>query len=354
MRTLDILFLLGRPLGPVYSMIMSMRARLYSRRLFSVNTFDIPVVSVGNLTMGGTGKTPMVAALAEHFVQQGRRVAIVSRGYGGSVREPVNVVSDGETTFLSPGEAGDEPVMLARSLPGVVVLTGRKRALPCRHAIERFNVDIIILDDGFQHMAVERDLNLVLFNATSLAGNSRVFPGGELREPVSALNRADAFIITGLTDENRARALAFSQLLRSRFSQQPVFTTTTKPSSLVPLRPADETVRTPSLPLFAFSGIAHPERFYAQLEGCGYQIQGELSFQDHKEYSQGEMRKIEKHARASGAKGIVTTFKDAVKLEQVQFSLPVFYLKISSLCDDAFWDFVYDKTVSKEPADSSV
>jgi len=134
--------------------------------------------------MGGTGKTPCVQFVSRYMQQKGYKVAIVSRGYGGSAHEKVNLVSTGEKPLLSAEEAGDEPRLHADLLPGVTVATGIVRKLTCQYVVDQLNCDAIILDDGFQHLGVQRDINLVLFNSSTLAGNSRVFPGGDLREPV--------------------------------------------------------------------------------------------------------------------------------------------------------------------------
>jgi len=187
------LYLLGRPFSPLYSTVMMLRASLYDRHFFRRYKLEAPVISIGNLTMGGTGKTPVVSHLATFLQGQGYRPAIISRGYGGEAGNRVNVVSDGKTIYLDAKQAGDEPRLLAETLPGIPVLTGIVRVLPCRHAIHAMGCNILLLDDGFQHLAVDRDINIVLFSAATLAGNSRVFPGGDLREPVSALRRADVF-----------------------------------------------------------------------------------------------------------------------------------------------------------------
>ncbi|MHB8151111.1 MAG: tetraacyldisaccharide 4'-kinase, partial [Desulfobulbia bacterium] len=164
----------------------------------------VPVISIGNLTLGGTGKTPMVRYVTRLLLDRGVRPAIVSRGYGGKAAGRINIVADRTKTLLPPEMAGDEPFMLAEVLPGVPVLTGSQRARVARHAVEAFGANLIVMDDGFQHLALRRDLDLVLFSARTLLGNGRVFPGGELREPLSALGRAHAFVITGVDASNRS------------------------------------------------------------------------------------------------------------------------------------------------------
>ena len=161
--TRDFYYSLGRPFSPLYSAAMRLREKLYQKNIFKSTAFDVPVISVGNLTLGGTGKTPMVQFLARLLLDNGFRPAIISRGYGGATKERINIVSDGKEIFLDASYVGDEPRMLAESLPGVPVLTGIVRKLPAAEAV-RMGANVLLLDDGFQHMAIRRDLDIVLFN----------------------------------------------------------------------------------------------------------------------------------------------------------------------------------------------
>ena len=172
-------FGLGRPFSPLYSFAMRVRESWYQKGILNSVSFDVPVISIGNLTMGGTGKTPTVKYLAGLLQERGYRPAIISRGYGGATNERVNIVSDGNAILLDADYVGDEPRMLAEALPDVFVLTGVVRKLPAARAVE-MGADVLILDDGFQHLAIQRDVDLVLFHADTLAGNSRVFPGGNV------------------------------------------------------------------------------------------------------------------------------------------------------------------------------
>ncbi len=293
--------------------------------------------------MGGTGKTPTVQMIAKMLIANGNRPVIVSRGYGGTSKDPVNIVSDGEALMLTATEAGDEPFMLASSVKGLPVLTGKKRSLPCQYACDKMQIDTIVLDDGFQHLGVKRDLDIVLFNATTLAGNSRVFPGGELREPVSALNRADAFLLTGITDENRNRAEAFSQLLEKRFDNTPVFLLPNKVSGIVNVH--GEPVRREDLniPLFAFSGIAHPERFLHQLKDSAFNIVGNVNFKDHATYNIKTQQEIINTALKHKAKGLITTQKDSVKLGKLPDKLPLYSLAIEADPPEGLVEFILSK-----------
>jgi tetraacyldisaccharide 4'-kinase len=323
---------------------MKLRSALYRQGVFRRYKMEVPVISIGNLTMGGTGKTPIVSYLATFLQGQGYRPAIISRGYGGAAGNKVNVVSDGNTIYLDARQAGDEPRLLAETLPGIPVLTGIVRALPCNHAIHTLGCDILLLDDGFQHLAVDRDINLVLFSAESLAGNSRVFPGGDLREPVSALLRCDAFLLTGTTAGNKERADRFAALLQSRFPLKPVFF-----SSYTAAGAKEEEGNTAlpltalPTPLYGFCGIARPEAFRQSLIDQGIPLSGFIGLRDHQPYTPRLLRQIQKEALDSGARGIITTAKDMVKLKDQAFPLPLFSLQMLTHIDDGLKSFILEK-----------
>lgn len=344
-KALDLLFFFGRPFSPLYSGLMKSREKLYHKEIFRRYSLPIPVIAIGNLVLGGTGKTPTVQHVAQLLLDNGYHPAIISRGYGGQSKKAVNVVSDGENIFLSPQMAGDEPCMLAHSLPGVAVLTGARRIFPCRHAIDRLHADIIILDDGFQHLAVKRDIDIVLFDSTTLAGNSRVFPGGHLREPISALNRCHAFLLTGETVTNRARGDKFANLLQQRFPGRPVFISSSDAYELK--RPvAGKSV---SGKFFGFCGIANPARFQQSLTDYGIEFVGFQALKDHAPYTQAMASQLSEKAINCGAENLITTEKDYVKLHNFNFSLPLYVLKVRPKHEPAFDLFLLDelKKISK-------
>ncbi len=338
------LFFLGRPFSPLYSAVMKTREALYNKGLKRRHQLPVPIISVGNLTMGGTGKTPVVAYLASLLLEKGFKPAIISRGYGGAAGNKVNVVSDGKTIFLDAAAAGDEPCFLAKTLPGVPVLTGIVRILPCRHAIDELNCDILLLDDGFQHLSVQRDLDLVLFSAAKLAGNSRVFPGGDLREPVSALKRSHCFMLTGVTDTNRDRCTQFSELLRQRFPSKPVFFSSYLPIAANELG-SDEVHNTATLPspLYGFCGIAQPELFRNSLKKNNIPLSGFMALKDHQPYARNLLKKLSRQAEESGAQALITTEKDLVKLQKDSFQLPCFALKMEVRPEPSFVNFINEK-----------
>lgn len=340
MDAIRTLFFFGRPFAPLYATIMRARAWLYKKGFIRSHRLPVPVVSVGNLTMGGTGKTPTVQLLANFFLQNGFRPAVVSRGYGGTAKNDVNIVSNGKDIMLSPEESGDEPYMLAVSVPGLTVLTGAKRINPCRYACCELGCDIILLDDGFQHLAVQRDLDIVLFNATTLAGNCRVFPAGELRESFSALARADLLLLTGLSQDNKANADKFMGHLHQHCKHAPIYSTENTVGGLFTAdgKPAEKHI---SQNVFhAFCGIAHPERFECSLRQFGIQIAGISLLRDHAVYSREILNTLSDQARANGATALVTTEKDWVKLKTFPQTLPLYYLAIRPEPVPEFFPFI--------------
>ncbi len=316
-------FFMGRPLSPLYSAAMKLRALLYQKNILTSQRLEVPVISVGNLSMGGTGKTPMVIYLGRFLAERGFRPAVVSRGYHGKAKGPVNIVSDGNQILMQPYEAGDEPVLISTRLPGTVVATGKKRSLVGEEVIRAHDCNLVLMDDGFQHLKLDRDIDLVLFDADHFAGNSRVFPGGELREPVSALHRCDAFIITGVTEYNLGRAGKCEELLQERFGGKPVYKMSPTYSNfyrydISPSSINKSVVARSDIPeyLFAFSGIAQADRFYKMAEQQGITLAGRKSFRDHHLYGADDIMNLTHLAIQAGAEGFLSTEKDIVKFSE--------------------------------------
>ena len=338
------LFAIGRPFSPLYAALMRLRARAYEYGIFKQHRLSVPVVSVGNLTLGGTGKTPIVQYIASQLQGKGYHPAIISRGYGGKARQPINIVSDHKQIYLDAYTAGDEPRLLAENLPGIPVLTGEVRKLPARRAVQ-MGADLLILDDGFQHLAIHRDLDLVLFNGDYLAGNSRIFPGGDLREPVTALQRCHGFILTAITAANRERASRFAELLTSRFPNRPVFFADYSPSHLISRQPdgteTEEQHQTVStLPLLAFCGIARPQAFWDTLSRIDIHPRATETFKDHHRYTEHDIARLAAAAKRVEARALITTEKDFVKLRHHQLDLPLICLTMTASLDREFKKFV--------------
>ena len=311
-----------RPLSALYDRVLEARARRYADGRSSSERLPLPTVSVGNLTVGGTGKTPFVLHLAERFLSRGSRPAILSRGYGRRSSEVV-VVSRGEGPLVPPDEGGDEPVLLAWRLPGAIVVVAPKRADAARAALA-LSPDVFLLDDGFQHLSVQRDLDLVLLDARDPFGGGRYPPFGRLREPASALARAGAIVFTraggGHPDEKARREVA------RRNPSAPQFTAFIRPDGLVG---ADGAIaaRPPSRPL-AVSGIAHPDEFLRTLDSMGIVPAETLAFEDHRRYGSADVERIVQAARAAEADGVLTTEKDLVKLSG-RLPLPLFAVRLT-------------------------
>lgn len=337
---LSSLFFFGRPFAPLYSLFMRCRSRLYRSDMLSRERIPAPVVSVGNLTMGGTGKTPCVRLIARLLAEHRLKPAIISRGYGGTAKGAINVVSDGTTIHLDAQTAGDEPFLLADSLPGIPVLTGVSRSLPCRFAVEKFGCNVLILDDGFQHMHVYRDIDLVLFNVRNPLGNSRVFPGGELREPISALARAHAFILTGVESELHSQAEIFADFLTKQFHGRPCFFSSSTATECSDTNGSSASLDQISESVYAFCGIANPLRFQETLKRSNLQIHGFTALRDHQVYDQQLLEKISSHAMASGAQALITTEKDMVKLRSLSSPLPIYSLILDLAIESNFTDFL--------------
>ena len=354
LNSLDLLFWVGRPISPLYGLVMKLREKLYKKCIFHQYRLPVPVISVGNLVLGGTGKTPTVRYLAELLKSQGYRPAVISRGYGGKLNNRINIVSDTCAVYLDPEQSGDEPYMLARSLPGIPVLTGKRRIHPSRVAIDKYNSDILILDDGFQHLALHRDIDIVLFDGTNLAGNSRIFPGGVLREPVSALERCDVFLLTGITGDNREKAERFGALLQKRFTKKPVFYSSIGNYCLKGHAAEASIDFEEKHKYYAFCGIANPARFENSLKSLGVRVTGFQALPDHSLYNQRLLDTICENALRSGAQVLVTTEKDFVKIQKFITSLPLTVLEIRAQEDRAFDSFIFetlqslqDKTTAK-------
>lgn len=329
------LFRIGRPLGPLYGALMRLRAGAYRRGWLRSERLDVPVVSVGNLTLGGTGKTPMVIQVVRRLQGMGLRPAVVSRGYGGRARAPVNVVSDGEQQLLSADLAGDEPRLLAESLPGAVVVTGRRRAVAARYAIDQLGAQVIVLDDGFQHLALQRDLDLVLFKGPDFLGNGRIFPGGDLREPFPALARAQGFVLTGVDQSLVSTTAAFRDSLARAFPGRPIFLAPFQSAGLLPANALAVGREGSCGPALAFCGLANPEPFRNSLTGL-VELKGVTVFADHYAYRAADLAELVGQARRQGAEALITTAKDLVKIRALDCPLPLYVLPVELALPDDF------------------
>ena len=290
-----------------------LRQWLYGRGVLKTKRLPCKVVSVGNITAGGTGKTPMATYVARLVWRLGHDVAVVSRGYGGSAGKKGGIVSNGREILMGPGEAGDEPYMMASNLNGIPVIVGRDRFEAGMTAIRNFGTHVIVLDDGFQRIQLARDINIVLLDATRPLGNGFVLPRGPLREPISALSRADIFVLTRCD----AELSAGSKHITKMAGDKPIFQTAHVPFVKETVFPEGTPRNVESLlgrRVFAFSGIAENSQFRRTVESFGCHVSGFMGFPDHHPYADGDLAAIRDAAAASGAESVLTTEKDHVRI----------------------------------------
>ncbi|MGH9841279.1 MAG: tetraacyldisaccharide 4'-kinase [Blastocatellia bacterium] len=321
----------------LYELGVRSRIALYERGILTTHKLQAPVISVGNLTVGGTGKTPCVAFLARLLRDAGHDVAILSRGYKRSSEGRVEV-SNGRDILCEPSESGDEPYLLAKLCPGVRVIVDRDRYAAGRWLEERTKISAFILDDGFQHLRLSRDLDLLLVDASEPLAEAKMVPFGRLREPLAGLRRADAVIVTR-SDRRFDREALEATVTRHCRPRTPVFYARHEMTALRRLdgeervAPADFMHR----PVAAVSGIAKPDHFVNDLSRAGMGIVLRRDLDDHHRYLRGEFALIVESARAAGAEAIIVTEKDAANLsdELVRSSaLPVYAAQIEFRCED--------------------
>ena len=331
-----------RLLAPLYARGASWRRSWYGRHPEARRRLARPVISVGNLAVGGSGKTPVVAALAQWLLSEGERPSILSRGYARKRGvDGIVVVSDRQRVLEPVARSGDEPQMLARALPGVPVLAGSDRFVAGRIAEHRFECTVHLLDDGFQHFGLHRDVDLLLVSAGDLSDS--VLPAGRLREPLEAAKAADAILVTG--PDADAADVAARLGVRRGFD---VIVAYGAPRFLEPfgaLVPHSTGRRA-----LAVAGIARPARFFDAARAQGWEVVQELAFRDHHWFSESDLKRMLSTARAANAGVILTTEKDAMRL----LALPLApiprtfaYLPMTVTVEPAaeFREFVRDRLV---------
>jgi tetraacyldisaccharide 4'-kinase len=332
----------------LFNCVVQLRLWLYRKRIFRDHPLGCLVVVVGNLTVGGTGKTPVVEKFARALRDRGRKVAILSRGYKSKAppfwkkawygithtdEPPPRVVSDGQNVFLDSEQAGDEPYMLARNLPGVVVLVDKNRVKAGAYAIKQYGCDTLVLDDGFQYLHLKGRLNLLLVDKTNPFGNGHLLPRGILREPVKHLKRANYIF---LTKSNGRRDPELEAVIARHKPDADVIECAHRPQYLqrMDVKPGAAAGREPLSWLkgrrtFAFSGIATPESFEKFLRDLGALLVGRERFLDHYRYAPEDLEELYDAAERERAECLVTTEKDAVRISDAAGSpLPVYYLRL--------------------------
>jgi tetraacyldisaccharide 4'-kinase len=297
-----------------YQGAVRLRVRLYHKNVLKQKGLPCKVLSIGNITVGGTGKTPMVEYVANLLQRLGLKVAVISRGYGGNAHRFGGIVSDGTTTFMGRQASGDEPQLLASKLKGIPLLVGRDRYRAGIEAIARFGVSVLVLDDGFQHLALKRDLNLLLVDSTRPFGNGHCIPRGPLREPVDQIKRASALILTRWQGVRYGEAQG--AILDTHAPGRPIFRCTHVAERLF-VAGEEKAIALATLEgkrLFAFSGIARNDSFRETVASLGGDIVDFIEFSDHHRYAPRHMKSIWERAADHKADSIITTEKDLVNL----------------------------------------
>ncbi len=325
------------PASAVYGLGAGLKAWAYESGLIKPKRLPCRVISVGNITAGGTGKTPMAIEIARMLTEKGIKTAVLTRGYKGASEGSVRVVSDGQGGILPASEAGDEPALIARSLlaSGVPVVMGSDRYRAGMLAWERFRPQAVILDDGFQHLRLHRDLNILLMDSAHPFGNGHVIPMGYLRGPKKGGKGADLIIFTGAgnvptgaLEEVKSYALSGTSMLNAQYL----------PISIYDIRTREEKPleAVAGKGIFAFCGIANPGSFSLILHRLNGRITGSAGFPDHYAYTEGDIKHLLEKAKESGAEMILTTEKDTVKLEGLlPENTEIYALKAALKIDDA-------------------
>ncbi len=329
------------PLGRGYAWLMRLRQRAYSQGLFRCFALPVPVISIGNLTLGGEGKTPVTLSLARGLYQRGKKVAVLSRGYKAKVSAPL-VASRGQGPLAGPEVIGDEAYLLASKLP-VPVVVGRQRVAAGALAVREFQPDLLLLDDGFQHLRLFRDIDLVLFAADHPGVlKEPVFPAGRLREPKEALGRASAFLITKTNIYPKGAAQLFVEL---RTYARPIFEIPFSSAGMVSLRHWPQgPFENPSGKALAFCGLAKADSFWKVLRETGVELVATKKFPDHHLYRKKDLEELLALKTQCQAQFLVTTEKDAVKLRAYLHELPNCYvLVLEPQIPQNLWDFLEDQ-----------
>ncbi len=321
------------PLSALYGAITRTRLSLYRRGTFRTTSLDRPVISVGNITTGGTGKTPLVEWVARTVAAEGKKVCILTRGYA---RENPNrrvLVSDGKSILSTPAEAGDEPVLLARNLSGVAAVISDADRVPAGEgAIKHLGTDCFVLDDGFQHLRLARDLDIVAIDATNPWGGGNLLPYGRLREFPRGLSRADCVVITRSDQVDTIDSLRAE--LKNLTGDRPLFVSRMKTLKVLSLNHASGASQD-RVRFAAFCAVGNPQSFYSHLLRDGYQLVFKKAFPDHHMYSQTEVDSLIRLARKAGAERLITTAKDAVKLETLDIPMPCFVMNIEIFIENS-------------------
>ena len=328
MRTLAL-----SPLAGLYDAVTFFRNKAFDVGFLRTEKVAVPVIAVGNLTAGGTGKTPIVEYLVAYLIKRGKKVAVLSRGYGRSSRGVV-VVSGGNGVCADAAEGGDEAVQVARKFPGAVVVVAERRIKGARRAVEEFGAEVLVLDDAFQHRYLHRDCNILVIDASKDLRLELPLPAGRRREPLSGIRRADVIIWAG--GESGATLAELGRLVQQWF-EGPMVRAVVDAQGFVHAGSGQrmEPRVFAAQRVLAFSGIGNPGRFAETVAATGTELTGWVTFQDHHRYDGGDIQGLLETFRTSHADLMLTTEKDAVRMmaddeirENFLAQFPVWYLPV--------------------------
>ncbi|HEX8287201.1 MAG TPA: tetraacyldisaccharide 4'-kinase [Pyrinomonadaceae bacterium] len=353
-------------LSRLYGKITDFRNTLYEKEVLKSFSLGAKTVSIGNITVGGTGKTPLVAFVARNLAKSGEKVCILTRGYGRENPKKRVLVSDGETILAAVKQAGDEPLELARKLLGAaIVVADANRVAAAKWAREKFGATVFVLDDAFQHRKAKRDLDVVILDGTNPFGNFKILPAGILRESLSELKRADLIVISRANLAENAEKT--KRKIREYNPRCPIFTSENRISELIELKKfnAETQMRENAmkksnfhlnfneneLPVnsenseirnyeikdkkaLAFCALGNPNNFFEMLRRENFNLIATEIFPDHHFYSRKDIEKLEKTAASTGAEILLTTAKDGVKLKDLQFDASCFVVETELFFDD--------------------
>ena len=338
----------------LYGAAQKLREFAYRKRVLPSHQLPCKAICVGNITVGGTGKTPMTVYVAQAIKRLVYKTAIVSRGYRGSAESRGGIVSDGNTIRMGPEQAGDEPYMMACSLKQIPVIIGKNRYASGMLAVKHFQPDVVVLDDGFQHLRLKRDIDLVLLDHASPFGNAHLLPRGILREPISSLARSTACILTRHRAGINEPGTSPIDLIKKYAPQSPVFTSSHDPY-FYPIKAGEqfsingvtrpysqqEISRLTKDPIFGFSGIARNADFQNTVKNLGFRTTGFLEYSDHHRYSAHDLETVQSQAATAGARRLITTEKDLVRLPpQNPFSMELIVVGVKISFGEKQQDFI--------------
>ena len=335
----------------LYEYGVRLKLALYDMGIKKKEKLDCCVISIGNITVGGTGKTPTAQKMADLIRRMGYRVVILNRGYRSHWDKEIGVVSDGNKIFMTAYEAGDEAYLMAKTLPGIPVVIGKNRAITGKYAVEKLNAEVIIMDDGYQHWHLERDLDVVLVDTLNMFGNGCVLPRGMLREPLENLNRGDLFLLTKTDQSSILSRMELRKTIERYNSKAPVVESVHHPKNFVEIADWYKGITQNHMDLselegknvMVFSAIGNPSSFEQTLSGIGLNIKEAVRYPDHHDYGMLEMQYILERASSHNAVAMITTSKDAVKIptEFIYSSreIPLYILNMDIQVTDGFEEF---------------